>query len=215
MDVEVVDTLGALLAVVDDNPEAVRGDSLSLGHLLGDEEEVAEECLVLLWVGLGELGNGFPGDDQDVNWRLRVDVVEGDTVVILVNDLGGDLLPEDLAKNGVSSSRRRIQPNLQVAGFLGFQDEWRAMQGPRKRETVCEETTTVGSPGKSHPGGVEGGHEGKNGEKEEEEVEVAWISRHFFDFLPFFFFLFLFFFFFFFSFFYFFIEELLGVQGCC
>ena len=38
------------------------------------------------------------GDDQDVGRRLGVDVVEGEDLVVLVGDLGGDLARHDLAE---------------------------------------------------------------------------------------------------------------------
>src|SRR5512147_1534713 len=48
-------------------------------------------------------------DDQEVRRRLRVDVHEGDGVVVLVDDLGRDLAGGDLAEEAVGHGVPRSQ----------------------------------------------------------------------------------------------------------
>jgi hypothetical protein len=59
--------------------------------LAGDEEEVAEQGSVLL-LRARQLRDGLARDHEHVDGRLRVDVVEDDALVVLVDKLHGDLL---------------------------------------------------------------------------------------------------------------------------
>ncbi len=84
--------------MVDHEPE-------SLGQLelasdgAGDEQEMAEDGLIL-GLGFADARYHFFGDNQEVNGRLRLDVVENDAVLILVFDAGGDLARDDFFEDG-------------------------------------------------------------------------------------------------------------------
>lgn len=45
------------------------------------------------------------GDDQDVGRCHRIDVAEGDEILRSLDDVGGDLLPNDLAEKAVIHTR--------------------------------------------------------------------------------------------------------------
>ena len=99
VDVEVVDRLPRPLAVVDHDPEGL-ADLLLLRDGLGDEEEVAEERLV----GGGclrQVRERLLGDHEEVHRGLRGDVADHDAPVVLVHELGRDLLPQDLPEDGI------------------------------------------------------------------------------------------------------------------
>ena len=65
--------------------------------------------------GVGQGGDGVFGDDQDVDGRLGIDVSEGEGEVVFVDDVGGNLAPDDFAKEGVTHGERF----LKVKGFQG------------------------------------------------------------------------------------------------
>ena len=95
---QVHDGLAGGGARVHDAAEAGLGDAAPLGHRadgglhrgkrLG--RHVVDEVVVM---GLG--------DHEDVDGRLRVEVAEGDDVLVLVEELGGDLPVGDLAEDAV------------------------------------------------------------------------------------------------------------------
>lgn len=72
-----------------------------LGHQLRHIQQVPQEALVAL-VRLAESCEAVAvlGDDQEVHWRLGVDVPESQRLIILVYDGGRDLLRDDFIKNG-------------------------------------------------------------------------------------------------------------------
>ncbi len=95
---EVGDGFAAVGAVVEDDAEAVIEGEV-VGDFGGGEEEVADEGLVG-GGGLGEAGDGFPGDDEDVDGSLRVDVAKGVADVVLVDGGAGDFAVDDALEDG-------------------------------------------------------------------------------------------------------------------
>ena len=85
-------------AMVDHEAKTL-GELELAGDRTGDEEEMAEDRLVLGF-GLTDPGYHFFGDNQEVDGRLRLDVVEHDTEFILVFDAGRDLARDDFFKDG-------------------------------------------------------------------------------------------------------------------
>ncbi|KAG0584539.1 hypothetical protein KC19_3G216600 [Ceratodon purpureus] len=110
---EVVDGLGAVRAIVDNKPEALV-ELLLAGDLGGRDHEVAEDLLVAV-VGLGELREAVAhlGDEHNVRGALRRDVAEREHGVVLEDDLGGDLLGDDLVEDGGLPG---VRPLLGVRG---------------------------------------------------------------------------------------------------
>ena len=56
---------------------------------------------VILGSEVVEAGEVASRDDQHVRRRLRIDVIEGDDAVVLVDDGCGDLTRDDLAEQAV------------------------------------------------------------------------------------------------------------------
>src|SRR5262249_362400 len=84
---------GTFLAVQNETVAIIQAELL--GQLGRDNVQVAEQ----LGVGLGDLvvrGDDLARDDEHVGRRLCIDVAEGEAAVVLVNDLGRDLLVDDL-----------------------------------------------------------------------------------------------------------------------
>ena len=84
---QVVNRLAAILAVINDNTEAL-SQVLLYCDLPGDSQEAAKQCLVLI-LRPGQLGNGLLGNHQEMNWGLRAHIAKGKAQVILVQDLEG------------------------------------------------------------------------------------------------------------------------------
>lgn len=70
-------------------------------HVRRDPHQVAHHRLVPL-VCLGQPRQAIPhlGDDQKVDGRLGRNVAEGQRLVVLVDDIGWDLLGDDLVEQG-------------------------------------------------------------------------------------------------------------------
>ena len=96
---EVGDGFAAVGAVVDDDAEAVFGESFAMGNASGDLQKVAEEGGVFAG-GEGDAGDGLAGDDEEVDGGLRGDVAEGDALVVFMDDVGGNLPGADFFKEG-------------------------------------------------------------------------------------------------------------------
>ena len=88
----------AVRTVIDD--EAVAGllQFHLAGNFLGGGKKVAENGVVLRRHG-GMPGMMLFGDEEDVDGGLRGNVPEGQHVVILKNDVGGNFAVEDPLKN--------------------------------------------------------------------------------------------------------------------
>lgn len=95
---QVGDTFAPVGPVVDDNPVPLAKLHVSC-QLRGDQQQVTEEFLVRL-LCFTNPGQGPFRDDQEMDGRLRVDVVNGKGKIILVGDLGRDFPGEDLFKDG-------------------------------------------------------------------------------------------------------------------
>ena len=91
--VKMRDRLGGVGAVVDHEAKPFLKIQFFCERA-GSEQEVAEHCLI------GErrftdARDGFFWDDQQMNRRLGLDIVEHDAEIILVFDLGGDFTVDD------------------------------------------------------------------------------------------------------------------------
>ena len=95
VEVEVGDGLAAVVAGVDDDAEAV-GE-----HALGERGRFFEEMAEEFGGCFGDVGVVLLGNEQQVGGGLRVDVGEGDGVVVLVDGFDGDGVVGDLAEETV------------------------------------------------------------------------------------------------------------------
>lgn len=86
-------------AVVDH--DTVTGIETELfGQSLRRQQEVAKKRLVT-GGSFGKADNGLFGNNEQMHRRLRLNVVDGDAVLVLVGDLGGYLAVDDLLKNSL------------------------------------------------------------------------------------------------------------------
>jgi hypothetical protein len=96
MDVKMIDGLAAIGAGADHYTIAF-GKLLLAGDFGGGPEKMTEQRAI---AGdcLGERGDMFARDDEDVCWSLRIYVQEGVALVVLIDAGGGDGSFHDLAK---------------------------------------------------------------------------------------------------------------------
>ena len=99
MDVQVRDGLAGVGAVVHDKAVAF-GELEFFGDGSGNEEKMAEDGLVD-GGRLAEARDRLLRDDEQVDRRLGLDVVEDDAEFILVLDLGRNLAIDDALEDGL------------------------------------------------------------------------------------------------------------------
>jgi hypothetical protein len=99
VDVEVEDGLAGAGADVEDG--AVSLLDVALAGDVGGGEVAAADDFGVGGLGLFQSGKMFLGNDENVCGGLRVDVFEGEDVVVLVNFLGGDFAAEDAAEEAI------------------------------------------------------------------------------------------------------------------
>ena len=85
------DDLPAFAVAVQHQAESPLGDPLLPGDAVRHQEEVPEEPIITL-ACIKERWKVSAGNNQDVDWSLRVDVLEGHRFFVLVDDLG-EMLP--------------------------------------------------------------------------------------------------------------------------
>lgn len=74
-------------AVVEDEAVTVFVESKLLCNL-GSFNQQMTQHLVIVRMRLGNARDWFLRDDQDVNGRLRFDIVKRDDLIVLINDFG-------------------------------------------------------------------------------------------------------------------------------
>ena len=83
---------------------AVDHDTIAAGqlqlfrHVARNQKQFAEQCSVLIG-RVRETGNGFFRHDQNMHWRLGIDVVKRDRVIIFPDDFGRNLAGDDFVEN--------------------------------------------------------------------------------------------------------------------
>lgn len=93
--------LATIRTVVDHEPKAFVGriDAQFLGDFLRRQKQMTKNGLIVR-LRFADTRNEALGDDENVGWRLRIDVVERDAVVVLVNDVRRDFARDDFFENG-------------------------------------------------------------------------------------------------------------------
>ena len=99
MQVQVIDRLRPGDSVINHDSKPVVPQSLFLGYLLRHKQQMPQ-CLLMFLVCSGEPTEPVAclGDHQEVDGRLRRDVAEGEAAVVLEDDIGRDLLGDDLVE---------------------------------------------------------------------------------------------------------------------
>jgi len=83
---------------------AVDHDSITTGklqlfrHVARNQEQFAKQRGILV-ARIRKTGNGFFRHDQDMHWRLGLDVVKRNRVVIFPDDFGRNLPRDDFLEN--------------------------------------------------------------------------------------------------------------------
>lgn len=98
--------LPRFLALVDNKP--VGGQAELLRDLSGGIEKMS---VVAGLVHVGDSGNFVARDEEDVDRGLRIDIPQSDDVLVLPNDLAGDLArnnPGEERRHPVGSTRSRL-----------------------------------------------------------------------------------------------------------
>lgn len=90
--------LPGILAVVDDQPERIANAELPR-HLAGCKQQVAQQSLVFQ-IGIGQSGNFLLRHQQHMGRRLRVDIAEGEAMLVFVDDVGWNGTADDFAEQG-------------------------------------------------------------------------------------------------------------------
>jgi hypothetical protein len=90
-------------AVIQDQSVSRISDSLLSSHLFGGLKNLPQQLGVVV-VGAGHVYDGLSRNDQDVHRGLGIDVSEGDAVVVLVDEVGGNLSRDDLLEEGHEDS---------------------------------------------------------------------------------------------------------------
>jgi hypothetical protein len=92
------DGLAGVCPIVDRQAETVFLKTFVSGDLLGRGVEGPENRQIL-GLDVHDRGNVLPGDDQDVNGGLGIDVREGINLIILINRCGFDLSSENVTED--------------------------------------------------------------------------------------------------------------------
>ena len=122
MDVEVVNCLTAMHAFVDDGSIARVGHALFSCNLCAHDHEVSKECRVSVF-SLADSSETVTvlGDDEEVLGGDRCDIVEGQALVVFIDDVSGDFLPDNFVEDGDFFWRSRLcQLLFTVCSFYHF-----------------------------------------------------------------------------------------------
>lgn len=98
-------------AVVDDHPVSLRVQPPVLSNFSCSQEKMADQVSV----GFGHamnVGNMFFWNDESVDGRLRVHILEGGHEIIFVNDFGRDFFRDDPAENAAWIGAHLLPPSF-------------------------------------------------------------------------------------------------------
>src|SRR3990172_9803434 len=109
MKMDVEHGLAGAVAVVNDHPVAALFKAFLGGDFPRDKEEVSHELPVRHGDAVNVRDMLF-GNDERVDRRLGIDVLEGDRMLVLVDDRGRDLLFDDPAENAVRVGAHDLPP---------------------------------------------------------------------------------------------------------
>jgi acetyl-CoA carboxylase alpha subunit len=99
--VHVKNGLAGVATGVQDDAVTILDEAKALGHFRDPDHEFPDVGNRMCLEIMKACGPAFR-DDKHVDFRLGLDVLEGQDVVILVNDSGRNLAGQDLVKNGLT-----------------------------------------------------------------------------------------------------------------
>ena len=100
--------LATVPVAVHDDAVAVLGQAFLL-RVRGRGQREAADDFGLSRLQVVERGHVHLGHEQHVHRRLRGDVAEGDEVLVLMDDIGGQFAPDDLVEDGGHRYRHLLQ----------------------------------------------------------------------------------------------------------
>src|SRR3984893_13592587 len=98
-------------SAVDDDAVTALLDTKFLGQITGDEQKLPQDFLIRFRC-CSQTRNHFLGHNQNMEGRLRIDVVKSDSVVIFPDNFRGNLARYDLLKDGHESEFLRSTINV-------------------------------------------------------------------------------------------------------
>src|SRR5699024_10789386 len=105
---QVVHRLSAIFVAVDHHPVTLFGQAL-VTRIRRDGKQQASQQFGLLGRSVVQGGNRLARNEQHVRGCLRIDIGETHDVFILIHDIGGNFVTQDLGKNRVG---HRLSPVL-------------------------------------------------------------------------------------------------------
>ena len=106
---QVKNALTRIRSDVGDEAEAAFSNAQFTCYLCGGDEDAGEYGSVL-GCDVGHRGDMAARDEQDVVWRLRVDVRKGDNILVRIHDFGGYLALDNLTEQAVLNSHGSTFP---------------------------------------------------------------------------------------------------------
>ena len=113
MNMQMRDAFTRVGSAVDDDSIAARQLQL-LRHIARNQKQFAEQCSVRIG-RVRKTGNSFFRHDQDMRWRLGINVVKRNRVLIFPNDFGRNLASDDFFENRHERKRFISAGNNQAA----------------------------------------------------------------------------------------------------
>jgi len=106
VDVEVRHGFAGVRAVVDDKAKAV-GELELAGELAGDEQEMAEDGFIG-GRGVADSRDDFFRNEEQVNGRLRLDVMKSEAEIVFVLDARGNFAGDDTFEQSLGHGKRKL-----------------------------------------------------------------------------------------------------------
>ena len=106
--VEMRDGFAGVGAVVEHEPETVLGQPELLRDFRRLDQEMAED-LMIVGLRLGDPRDRLFRNDQDVDGRLRFDVMERNDLVVFVNNFRGDFPRDEFFEQGFAHGEENVR----------------------------------------------------------------------------------------------------------
>src|SRR6185312_12311566 len=113
VDMQMEHRLPAILVAIDHGAIPLFGEALLLGVIRRRQQQLAEQ-LGLVRGDIVQRGQRLLRDEQHMHGSLRIEVAERQYIIVLVNDVGGNLATDDLAEDGFAHCCSRGNPMTMI-----------------------------------------------------------------------------------------------------